>query len=185
MMTPRSWRQWHRWIGWIGAPFLLFAAITGIAVAISEFFGEAEAQREHLRTVVSTVTTKTSPAAFAATLERVFAAANERAPDAPIDRVEWQCKGEPPTITLCLGRRDGGEDRRLLFDAGTGRLVGEADYVDKPFLHRLHSGEAFGDGGLVAAMLWGLGLAALVGSGVVIYLQMRRRGAKGLQRVFW
>jgi uncharacterized iron-regulated membrane protein len=131
------------------------------------------------------VTTRSSPAAFAATLAAVFATAAERAPDAPIDRVEWQCKGEPPTITLSLGRRDGGEDRRLVFEAPTGRLIGEADYVDKPFLHRLHSGEALGDGGLVAAMLWGLSLVALVGSGVVIYLQMRRRGAKGLKRVFW
>lgn len=52
-------------------------------------------------------------------------------------------------------------------------------------LHRLHSGEAFGEGGLVFAMLWGLALVLLTLSGVVIYLQMRRPGATGLRRIFW
>jgi len=57
--------------------------------------------------------------------------------------------------------------------------------VDKPFLYRLHSGEAFGDGGLVAAMAWGLALALLAVSGLVIYWQMRRPGTTGWKRVFW
>jgi uncharacterized iron-regulated membrane protein len=34
-------------------------------------------------------------------------------------------------------------------------------------------------------MLWGSALVFLVVSGVVIYLQMRRPGARGWKRVFW
>ena len=184
-MLPRTWRRWHRWLGWSAAVFLLFASATGIAVAATEFFGAAEAERERLREVVSPVTTALPADATAAVLQRAFATAAGRAPGAPVDRVEWQCKATPPTVTLFLGRPGGGEDRALVCDAHTGALLATTDYVDKPFLYRLHSGEAFGDGGLVLAMGWGLALLLLTLSGLVIYWQMRKRGATGWQRIFW
>jgi uncharacterized iron-regulated membrane protein len=56
-----------------------------------------------------------------------------------------------------------------VFDARTGQLLSEEAYADKPFLYRLHSGEAFGDGGLVVAMLWGLTLIVLTVTGLIIY----------------
>jgi len=52
-------------------------------------------------------------------------------------------------------------------------------------IKRIHSGEAFGDGGLVVAMLWGLALAVLTATGIVIYLRMRRKNATGWKRIFW
>ena len=54
-----------------------------------------------------------------------------------------------------------------------------------PFINRVHSGEAFGDGGVVFAMLWGTTLAFLTISGLIIYLTMRRKNRTGLQRIFW
>ena len=51
--------------------------------------------------------------------------------------------------------------------------------------YRLHSGEAFGDGGLVVAMFWGLALLVINVTGLIIYLMMRRPNATGLRRVFW
>ena len=48
-----------------------------------------------------------------------------------------------------------------VFDAHSGALLRTETYVDKPLIHRIHSGEAFGDGGLVFAMLWGTTLAFL------------------------
>ena len=79
----------------------------------------------------------------------------------------------------------GGEDRKLVLDARTGLLLSDETYADKPFLYRLHSGEAFGDGGLVVAMLWGLTLIVLTTTGLIIYLKLYRPGAKGLKKVFW
>jgi len=71
-------------------------------------------------------------------------------------------------------------------DAKTGALIKTEAYADKPFLTRLHSGEAFGDGGLVMAMFWGLALVILTASGLIIYLLMRgNRKLVGWQRVFW
>ena len=45
--------------------------------------------------------------------------------------------------------------------------------------------EAFGDGGLVASMLWGLALALMTLSGLVIWWRIRRRGATGIRQLFW
>ena len=106
-------------------------------------------------------------------------------PGAPIDTITLRFKGEPQTVEVFLGRPGGGEDKRLVVDGRTGALLREDGYVDKPFIHRLHSGEAFGDGGLVVAMIWGTALAFLAGSGLVIYVTMRRRNPVGMQRVFW
>jgi uncharacterized iron-regulated membrane protein len=186
-MTPAFWRQWHRWLGLPAALFLLFAATTGFLVASTEFFGEAEAKREALRDVVSPLTAGT-PATLAAAdseIARALATVASRAGNVPVDRVTLEFKGEAPVVTVFTGRPTGGEDRKYVLDAHTGALVKEEAYADKPFLYRLHSGEAFGDGGLVVAMGWALALVWLTISGLVIYWRMRRRDATGLQRVFW
>ena len=184
-LTIAFWRKWHRWIGFPAALFLLFAATTGILVAGTEFFGEAEAEREALRNVVSPVTLAAPPGAWAEPVARALATARARVGNAPVDRIILELKGDHPTVTVFTGKPAGGEDRKLVLDARTGALVANETYADKPFLYRLHSGEAFGDGGLVFAMLWGVALVALASSGLTIYLLMRRRGATGIRQVFW
>ena len=185
MATPAWWRKWHRWAGFVAGIFLLFASITGVITATTEFFGEEEARREATRDLTSAVSTGSPAAVTADVLARALATAAAQAPGAPIDAITLRFKGEPQTVDVSLGRPGGGEDRRLVIDGKTGALISEESYVDKPFINRLHSGEAFGDGGLVVAMIWGAGLAFLSASGLVIYCTMRRRNAAGLQRVFW
>jgi uncharacterized iron-regulated membrane protein len=186
-MTPGFWRQWHRWLGLPAALFLLFAATTGFLVASTEFFGEAESRREALRDVVSTFTASspTTLASADSAIARALATVATRAGDAPVDRVTLELKGDAPVVSVFTGKPTGGEDRKFVMDARTGRLIQEEAYADKPFLYRLHSGEAFGDGGLVMAMGWALALVWLTISGLVIYWRMRRRDAVGLKRVFW
>ena len=103
----------------------------------------------------------------------------------PIDKIELQPKGDHPTVSVFSGKPTGGEDRKFVVDARSGALLSVEAYADKPFLTRLHSGEAFGDGGLVVAMFWGLALIVLTISGLIIYCLMHRRNLKGIQRVFW
>jgi uncharacterized iron-regulated membrane protein len=184
-MNQAWWRKWHRWVGFVAGAFLLFASVTGVLVAVSEFFGEEEARREATRGMTSGVTTTSGEADLLAGVRRAVEGAARQAPGAPVDAITIRFKGEPQTVDVFLGRPGGGEDRRLVFDARTGGLLREESYVDKPFLNRVHSGEAFGDGGLVFAMLWGLALAALSCSGLIIYLGMRRRNPTGLQKIFW
>ena len=184
-MNTAWWRKWHRWIGFPAALFLLFASITGFIVATTEFFGEAEALREATRDLTSPVSTAATDAEWSLPIARAVAAVNQRAPGAPIDRITVQFKGPQPTVTIFLGKPGGGEDRLMVIDAATGAVIKEDAYADKPLFNRIHSGEWFGDGGLVFAMLWALALAVLTISGLIIYWTMRRRNAVGLQKVFW
>lgn len=184
-MNTAWWRRWHRWIGFPAALFLLFAATTGFAVAATEFFGDAEALREATRDLTSPVSTASPSSEWAEPIARAVAATQQRAPGAPIDRITEQFKGDEPTVTVFLGKPGGGEDRLFVFNVRTGAFIKEDAYADKPLLNRIHSGEWFGDGGLVFAMFWATALAVLTISGLVIYWTMRRKNATGLQQVFW
>jgi uncharacterized iron-regulated membrane protein len=188
MPAPAVWRQWHRWISAPAALFLAFAALTGVLVAGTEFFGADEALREANRDLVSAVRTDSPPDAWTGRITQVMAGAAQEAPGAPIDKIAIELKGQAPVITLYLGRPSGGEDKRLLFDARTGALLRTDRYADKPFINRVHSGEAFGDGGLVFAMVWGLALFALTVSGFALYWRLagaNRAGRTGLKRWFF
>jgi uncharacterized iron-regulated membrane protein len=185
MPTPKFWRQWHRWIGFVASLFLIFAGTTGAILAFTEFFGEDEALREATRDLVSPVATSSAPEAWRDPIARAMATAQQKAPGAPIDKITVQFKGKQPTVTVFTGKPTGGEDKKFVFDATTGALVSEEAYVDKPIINRVHSGEFFGDGGLVFAMLWGVTLVGMTISGLLIYWRMRREGGSGIKRVFW
>ncbi|MBX9628206.1 MAG: PepSY domain-containing protein [Gemmataceae bacterium] len=184
-MNQAGWRKWHRWVGWAAAPFLLFAAVTGIAAGIAEMTSEDEEAREAARGRVSPVRLPADPGAVADPVGKALADAAGRAAGAPVDKVLVDFKADPPAVTVHLGKPAGGEDRKLVYDARTGGLLREEGYADKPFLTRLHSGEAFGDWGLVLGTAWGLALVGLLVTGVVIYFAMRRPGRTGLGRLFW
>ena len=153
---------------------------------MTEFFGEEERLREATRALVSPVTVGSGPGPWTAPIARAVVGAARISPNAPIDRITVQLKGPAPTVTVFTGFPAGGEDRKLVFNATSGELVSNEAYADKPFLYRLHSGEAFGDGGLVVAMFWGTALAVLSVTGLIIYWTMRgRRHRTGIRRVFW
>jgi hypothetical protein len=178
-------RQWHRWIGFPATLFLLLASTTGIWLAGVEFFGEEETLREQTRDLVSTVTTQSADADLASALAKARAAVVAKVGAAPVNSIAWQFKGDAPTITFFLGKPTGGEDRKVVCDAHDGHVLKVEDYTDKSFMLRLHSGEVFGDGGLVLAMFWGLALLLLTLSGILIYFKMRRPNAIGWKKVFW
>jgi len=184
-MNPQFWRRWHRWIGFPASLFLLFASITGIIVAGTEFFGEEEALREATRDLVSPVSTDSPASSWSDPVQRALATIAAQGGHAPIDKIEVQFKGDRPTVTVFTGKPNGGEDRKYVVHAITGALIATEDYADKPFVYRLHSGEAFGDGGLVVSMIWGLALAALTVTGFAIFWRMRRRDATGIKRYFF
>jgi uncharacterized iron-regulated membrane protein len=184
-MNLAFWRKWHRWLAVPAALFLLWAATTGFLVAFTEFFGAEEALREATRDLVSPVTMSSLGPAWQEPVGRAFATGRRTVGAAPVDKITVQLKGDHPTVTIFTGKPTGGEDKKLVFDARTGALLSTEAYADKPFLYRLHSGEAFGDGGLVGAMLWALTLVFLVISGAFIYLKLWRPGRTGWKRIFW
>ena len=154
-------------------------------VAFTEFFGPDEALREATRDLVSPMRATAPAEGWSAPVARALASVTARAGNAPIDKIEQTFKGQQPTVTVFTGKPTGGEDQKYVVDATTGRILSVEAYADKPFLYRLHSGEAFGDGGLVGAMLWGTALVILTASGLVIYFMMRGRHLQGIRKVFW
>ncbi|MFN8668999.1 MAG: PepSY-associated TM helix domain-containing protein [Gemmatimonadaceae bacterium] len=184
-MNPQFWRRWHRWIGFPASLFLLWASLTGVLVAGTEFFGEDEALRERTRDLVSPVSTDSPPNAWGDAVQKALATVATQGAHAPIDKIELQFKGDAPTVTVFTGKPGGGEDRKFVLNATSGALIATEAYADKPFLYRLHSGEAFGDGGLVFAMGWGLAMAALTVSGFLVFWRMRRRDATGIKKYFF
>jgi uncharacterized iron-regulated membrane protein len=174
------WRRWHRWIGFPAAVFLLFAAATGMILAFTEFFGEEEALREAARDLVSPVTLASPAATWSEPIARAVATVATAAGSAPIDKITIQFKGEHPTIQIFTGEPKGGEDRQFILDEKTGALVRTDAYVDKPFINRLHSGEAFGDGGLLVATFWALSLIVLTLTGLIIYFKLMPRVRTGI-----
>jgi uncharacterized iron-regulated membrane protein len=184
-MSQVGWRKWHRWVGFAAAPFLLFAAMSGILAGIAEMTSEDEEAREQARERISDVKLPAAPTAATDPIAKVLAGASTRVPGAPVDKVQVDFKTDPPTVTIYLGKPTGGEDKKLVYHAGTGEFLREEPYVDKPFLTRLHSGEALGDWGLVLGTAWGLALVVLLVTGLVIYFAMRKSGRKGLGRLFW
>jgi uncharacterized iron-regulated membrane protein len=184
-VTLLFWRKWHRWIGFPASIFLLFASCTGAILAFTEFFGAEEALREATRDLVSPVTLASPAPDWSGPLARAMATVSATAGAAPIDKITMQFKGDQPTVTIFTGKPTGGEDRQFVVDARTGSLLRTEAYADKPFLNRLHSGEAFGDGGLVFAMLWAVALFVLTSTGLIIYFKLRPRTPVGIQKVFW
>lgn len=183
------WRRWHRWIAFPSGVFILFAAVTGFLTAFSEFFGEEESIRERTRDLVSPVTLASPAAAWNEPIARALATAAGISAGAPIDKFTVEFKGDTPRIIVFTGKPGGGEDRKLVFDARTGALRSNETYTDKPLLYRIHSGEFFGDGGLVVAMGWALALVAVAFSGLLIYVRVlfkaREPAATGWRRWFW
>ena len=184
-MTLLFWRKWHRWIGFPASIFLLFASSTGAILAFTEFFGADEALREATRDLVSPVSLTSPATGWSDPLARAMKTVSAAAGNAPIDKITMQFKGDQPTVTIFTGKPAGGEDRQFVVDARSGALLRTEAYADKPFLNRVHSGEAFGDGGLVFAMLWATALFVLTITGLIIYLKLRPRTPTGIKKVFW
>lgn len=178
-------RKWHRWIGLPAAIFFLLSGFTGIWLECERFFGEEEALREKLRDITSQVSAKTPPAEFAAQFAAAQAAVAAKAGDQPLDKITWQLKGDAPTLTFYLGGTKALKPRKLLLNAKTAALVREDDYDDDSFILKLHSGEIYGDGGMILGIAWALALMGLTITGLVIYWKMRPKDATGLRKVFW
>ncbi len=175
-------RKWHRWFGLPAGLFLILAGFTGVWLEVERFFGEEEAQREKLRDLPATVTAKGD---FAAQLAKAQAAFAERAGDQPLDRVVLQLKGDAPSATFYLAQTKTAEGRKVEVNLATSAVMKEGGYDEESLVLKLHSGEFFGDGGMVLGMGWGASLVVLSVSGLVIYWKMRPKNATGLRKVFW
>ena len=183
-VTIPTMRKWHRWIALPFAILLLSVAVTGVILQVQQFFGAEEAQREKLADMTSTYSLDTTGAEIAARFDRARSAVQAKIGSGKLDAVEVQLKGEHPTVTFHVV---GQSARKLVVNADTGAIESDEPDVRESFILRLHTGEVFGDGGVVLGMFWGLALVVLVITGAMLYWQMYRARAriKGWKRVIW
>ena len=177
-----NFRQWHRWMGLPAGILLLLTAFTGVWLECVRFFGEEEALREKIRDLASPHTPKAPAFALEEKLSAARLAVAARHPDVPMDKIQLQLKGAEPTATFFLGGKDG---HRVVVSLLTSAITKEEAYEEDSLILRLHSGEAFGDGGMVVFMGVGVTLFALSITGLIIYWRMRPKNPTGLRRVFW
>lgn len=176
----------HRWLGVPAAIFLLLASFTGVWLECVKFFGAEETERERIRDLTSSVTAQSVGAEFGTGFDKARAAAAARAGAQPLDKMVWQLKGDAPTITFFFGPNGQQAGRRIAVHARTGEVLGVEDYAEDSLILRLHSGEAFGDGGMVLGMVWGTLLFSLTVTGIIIYFRMKPRTPRtGIRKVFW
>jgi hypothetical protein len=182
-------RKIHRWLGVPAAIFLLLASFTGVWLECVKFFGAEEIERERIRDLTSSVTSQSVGAEFGDSFDKARVAAAARAGAQPLDKIVWQLKGDAPTITFFFGPKGQQTGRRIAVHARTGEVLSVEDYAEDSLILRLHSGEAFGDGGMVLGMVWGTLLFALTVTGIIIYFRMKPRNPRiprtGIRKVFW
>ena len=179
-------RKIHRWLGVPAALFLLLASFTGVWLECVRFFGAEETERERIRDLVSPVTAESVGVEFGAGFEKARTAAALQSGAQPLDKLAWQLKGDAPSITFFFGPQGQQAGRRITVHARTGEVLSVEDYEEDSLILRLHSGEAFGDGGMMLGMVWGTLLFALTVSGLVIYFRMKPRTPRsGIRKVFW
>jgi hypothetical protein len=179
-------RKVHRWLGVPAAIFLLLASFTGVWLEYVKFFGAEETERERIRDLVSPVTAQSVGAEFGVSFDKVQAAAAARAGAQPLDKIVWQLKGEAPSVAFFFGPQGQQTARRIVVGARTGEIISVEEYAEDSFILRLHSGEAFGDGGMVLGMIWGTLLFALTVTGIIVYFRMKPRTPRtGIRKVFW
>ena len=181
---PLTFRQLHRWVGAGVAVFLILVSATGVILEWQQFFGEDEAERERIAEMTSAVSLDSPLEKISAQFAAARATVRAEAGAASIDRVVWQLKGDKPVFEFFTG---GAQPQRYIVDAHSAAIVRRASAETESLLLRLHTGEAFGDGGKVLGMLWGVATLVITVTGLVIYWRMRRPGAgrPWLGRVFW
>ncbi len=172
-------RKLHRWISPFAALFLLSVAVTGTVLQFQKLLGGEEAEKEKLAAATSAYTLTTSLVDLPAALTRAQAAVRGKlGEDAPLDGVDVRLKGEHLSLVLHTA---GKERWNFTVNAATGQVEAQSKDEGESFIRRLHSGEVFGDAGVVLGILWGLALVVLTVTGVVLYWQMwrTRRRARG------
>ncbi len=181
-------RKIHRWLSVIGIIFFLSVAATGIWLQIEAIFGEDEAAREAMATIVSPASLSAPLPTNEVSLDKARTAILARYGNRPIASVDWIIKAPVPAYVFHL---DGAEPVKVTINAATAAIISSAP-DGEDWVMRLHTGEIFGDGGKFLGLAWGLALIAMSITGIILYLKMlraRRAGSagklRGWRRYFW
>ena len=130
-------RKFHRWLSVVGVTFFLSVAATGIWLQIKAIFGEDEAAREAMATVVSPVKLSAPLPSNSVSLDKARVVVLGRYGNRPVASVDWVIKAPIPVFVFHL---DGAEPVKITLNAATAAIIkSEPDGED--WVVRLHTGE--------------------------------------------
>ncbi|MDE2026982.1 MAG: PepSY domain-containing protein [Candidatus Omnitrophica bacterium] len=175
-------RKLHRWIGIGAAIFLLSVSITGVILQIQRLSNEKEHEEEMQPKEASVYTLDNNLNEFFSKLSITQSNIKAKIGQAKLDRVELKLKGEEPTLTVYTAGQD---PKKITADADGN--IEKIEDAKESFILRLHSGEVFGDAGVVLGIFWGLALVFLTITGFTIYWKMGKgiKEKRGWKKVFW
>ena len=176
-------RKSHRWIGIGAALFLMSAATTGIILQVQKLSGEEKNEKEVQSKDTTNYTLNSSFNEFWPKLKTIQDNVKTKIGSAKIDKIELRLKGEEPTFVLYIA---GNPKKKVSANAESGKIEKIED-DEESFILRLHSGEIFGDAGVVLGIFWGSALLFLTLTGFIIYWKMGRgiKEKRGWKKVFW
>ena len=176
-------RKSHRWIGIGAAIFLMSVATTGIILQVQKLLGEEKQEEKVQDKSISNYTLDHSFNEFWSKLKVVQDDIKIKIGSARIDKIELELKSENPTFVLHIA---GNKKKKIFANANSGKIEKIED-DEESFILRLHSGEIFGDAGVVLGIFWGSALLFLTLTGLFIYWKMGRgiKEKRGWKKVFW
>jgi hypothetical protein len=207
-------RTLHRWTMVLASLFLLYVAVTGMAIQIVDLkslLGHAPASDPNMQSIREGVMgppgfTVIMPEDYTAAalppvadapklLATVQAAARLVAPEEPFKWIELRMQGSIPVGVVSVA---GTNARQLEFNALTGAAMG-APVVVSPFamfirnapsthdfLKALHRGDVIGQTGAWFSLFTGIALFIMVISGLVMYFKLlAARSRAGRTGLFW
>ena len=90
---------------------------------------------------------------------------------------------DPKYIVILAGE----PSRRIVVETASREVVSDEPYEADSLVMRIHSGEIFGEPGILLGLFWGGALMVLSVTGVIVYFSMmaKRAKARGKLQVFW
>ena len=175
-------RKSHRWIGIGAAIFLLSVSITGVILQIQRLSDEKEHEEETQPKKTSSYNLDSNLNEFLSRLPAIQKGIKAKIGQVQLDKVELKLEDEEPSWVVYT---KGLDPKKITADAD-GHIEKIEDGKES-FILRLHSGEVFGDAGVVLGIFWGLALVFLTVTGFIIYWKMGRgvKEKRGWKKVFW
>ncbi|MDK2770011.1 MAG: PepSY domain-containing protein [Sphingomonas sp.] len=177
-------RTYHRWLAIISGIFMIFIALTGIALQLDLWITGTPPPGAERNDAPPPHRAMPDRAAVARMTDTVFAAMATRT-DVSVERIEFNFAAPAPFATVGSANPFGPAIR---IDARTGAElpVEKMDTGLHGILQDIHAGYFFGLPGRILSVLLGVGLLVLSFTGLKVYFDLYLRRRKiGKKNPFW
>jgi len=165
----KSWRIWHRRISVFAALFLLVLGVSGAVLQFQQLKYRYSYPQEAPTGPPAEKRAHEIPEEAFEKLPALKIKIDQVFPGAVIERVVLLLRGESPTWSVYA--QNSGETRLLRFDPRSLELLGNEKFAYDSFWLSLHTGQSFGDAGIIVNFLIALVFLLVTLSGVALFFR--------------